>query len=68
MALENLKIAKGSLTDNIFAGYIDRGGERWRKKIDVTNMFLAAVIQRWAGFSEIIESGSKRYKITVEEL
>ena len=32
MGIENLRIAKSALTDEIFAGYIDKTGKGWKTK------------------------------------
>jgi len=69
MGLENIRIAKSSLTDNIYAGYLSKDKMRWLKKVDVTNDFLQAVIDRWAGFGQTITgSNGKKYRITLKKL
>lgn len=69
MSLENLHIAKSALTDTVYVGYINNDGKTWRKKNDVTDEFLTAVVDWWNGCSqEIIASNGKVYKITVERI
>ena len=67
MKLDKLRLAKSALTDKVFIGELNKDGESWAIKRDITNDFLAAIIDRWAGFQEIIKtSDGKIYKITVK--
>jgi len=69
MSIENIRIAKSALTDTIYAGYTDKSGITWKTKKDVTDDFLAAVIDRFSGFSETITcSDGKTYEIQVKEI
>lgn len=69
MGIENIRIAKGAISDRVYAGYLNKDKQTWRQKHDVTNDFLAAVIERWVGYEETITSSSgKRYSITVREI
>ena len=67
--INNIRIAKSALTDNIYAGYINKDGISWRKKVDVTNDFLKAVIERWEeSYQTITTPDGTKYKISVEKL
>ncbi len=69
MNLNNIRIAKGTLTDNVYAGFFDIHNNCWRKKVNVTDDFLATVISRFKGATETITcSDTSIYKITVEEI
>jgi hypothetical protein len=69
MSIENIRIAKGSISDRVYAGYLNKDKQTWRQKVDVTNDFLAAVIERWNGYEEIITSSDgKKYKMSVREI
>lgn len=69
MTLENIRLAKGSISDRIYAGYLNKDKQTWRQKVDVTNDFLAAVIERWGGYEETITcSNGKKYSVTVREI
>ena len=67
MKLDKLRLAKSALTDKVFIGELNKDGESWAIKRDITNDFLGAVIDRWGGFQETIKtSDGKIYKITVK--
>lgn len=69
MGIENLRVAKGAISDRLYVGYLNKDQQTWRQKHDVTNDFLAAVIDRWAGYEETITSSNgKRYVVTVREI
>lgn len=69
MGLANIRVAKGAISDRIYAGYLNKDKRTWRQKVDVTNDFLAAVIERWNGFAETITSSEgKRYEVSVREI
>lgn len=64
--MKNLRLAKSAITDNVFAGYVNKDGATWNRKKDVTNDFLKAVIDRWDGFEEdIITPTGKKYTVSV---
>mgnify|MGYP000952643017 CR=1 FL=1 len=65
---DNLVLAKGSLTDNIYIGTLNKAKDHWIHKRDITNDFLNAAIERWNGYEEIIGCGNKKYKIRCEEI
>ena len=67
--IDNIRIAKSALTDNIYAGYINKDGISWKEKVNVTNDFLKAVIDRWEGsYQTITTPDGIKYKISVEKL
>ncbi len=69
MDLTSIRIAKSALTDNVYAGFLDKDQISWLEKVDITNDFLKAVIERWAGFGQILNSSyGKSYYITVKEV
>lgn len=68
MGVENIRVAKSALTDEVFAGYIDKTGKGWRTKKNITADFLKAVIDRWENQEEIISDGTNKWKIRVETL
>lgn len=68
MTLDNIKLAKSSLTDTVFIGTLSKDGKRWLQKKDVTNMFLSAAIARWEGQQEVIKSGDTMWEITVKKI
>jgi hypothetical protein len=69
MSIENIRIAKGAISDRVYAGYLNKDRQTWRQKHDITNDFLAAVIERWNGYAETVTSSDgKRYEISVREI
>jgi hypothetical protein len=67
--MSELRLAKSALTDKIYAGKLSKDGIFFKSgKTDVTNDFLAAVIERWAGYEETIVAGDKTYVIRVKEV
>lgn len=68
MGIENLRVAKSALTDEIFAGYVDKTGKGWKTKKNITFDFLNAVIERWENQEEIISDGTNKWKIRVEKI
>lgn len=68
MAIENLRLGKSALTDDIFVGYLDKSNKGWKTKKKITTDFLNAVIDRWENQEEIISDGTNKWKITVEKL
>lgn len=69
MKINEIRLAKGALTDNIYAGKVAKNGKCWTSKTDVTNDFIAAAIARWNGFEETITAGNgKKYKVRITEL
>jgi len=69
MSLDNIRLGHSKLTDNIFAGYLAKDGKTWSKKKDITNDFIGAVIDRFAGYKETISvSDGRKFEITVKEI
>ncbi|MFW6026185.1 MAG: DUF7446 family protein [Candidatus Woesearchaeota archaeon] len=69
--LEDIRLAKSALTDNIYIGKIKDNNYEWKgEKKDVTNDFIKAVIDRFEGYREVIESqnNDKYYMIEVKEI
>ncbi len=65
--LDKITLGHSPLTGSIFAGTPLRMGV-WRHKKDVTNDFLACVIHRFEGKSEVIEDDENKWEITVKKL
>lgn len=69
MKIEDIRLAKGALNDAIYAGKLNAKGDAWLQKVDVTNDFIAAVIDRWCGYKEtIIDGNGHKYEITVKRI
>lgn len=66
MKVQEIRVAKGGLSDNIYAGKLSKDGTKWLEKKDVTNDFLGAVVARWAGKTQTITSSKgEKYVLTL---
>lgn len=66
MKTEHIRLGKGSLTDNIYAGQLSKDKKRWLSKKDVTSDFLKAVIERWRNTFQVITApNGVKYRIDV---
>jgi len=66
--LDKIIIAKSGLTDTVFAGVLNKKGDQWLKKKDVTQSFINTVIARWENQTETISSGENQWEITVKKI
>lgn len=66
--LEKLVLSKGSMSDNIYAGVLNKAGTMFLNKTDVTNHFIDCVIKRWEGQKETITAGTQKWEITVKKI
>jgi len=67
--LENVRVIKAALTDQIYAGIVKENGLSWEEKVDVTNDVIKAVLERWGGYSQNLKSSEgKWYRISCKEL
>ena len=67
--LNDLQMNISPLTDEIFVGIQEKNKNEWKHKINLTNNFLACVIQRWNGYKqEIIRQDGKKYVVSVKEV
>lgn len=68
MKLEEITLGHSPLTDSIYAGRLNKAGDKWLDKKDVTNEFIDCVIKRWEGHTENISQGDKKWEITVKRI
>ena len=70
--LEKIRSGHSPLTDRVFVGILvpskNEKQPLWKHKNDVTNDFIAAVINRWEGHTETIQSGESKWEITVKKI
>ena len=66
--LDKIILGKSDLTDTIFAGVLNKKGNMWLQKKDVTHQFLDCVIKRWENQQETISSGDSQWVITVKKI
>lgn len=66
-----LHIACGPITGTIYAGTVDKTGQCWSSKQDVTNAAIGAVCEHAmlrGGDLMVTLNGKPKYKVTVEEI
>lgn len=66
--LPDIRLGISPITDEVFVGILNKKGDKWLKKVSVTNDFLACVINRWDNQVEVIQSGKDKWEITVRRL
>ena len=66
--LEKITLDIGALTDNVYAGVLNKNRTQWLHKVDVTNAFIDCVIKRWEGQVEEIGDGNSMWEITVKKI
>ena len=69
--LEKLHLNMSELTNEVFVGTIEpKNKNLWKNKKDVTNEFIACVIQKWKGHKQEFTSRTdgKKYEISVKEI
>lgn len=66
--LEKITLGHSPLTDTIFAGVLNKKGDKWLHKVDVTNAFIGSVISRWEGQKETISAGDQEWEISVKKI
>ncbi len=67
--MKEIKLGVSPLTNQIYAGYIDKSGKCWKEKQDVTLMALACVAQHCEAIGEPVilsEYDKPKYEITVK--
>lgn len=70
MAYENLKLGVSPLTKTVFAGRINKRGDMWVQKVDVTEQFLGCCMQYFqeGEVNTISADGKPIAKITLKRL
>jgi hypothetical protein len=70
MAYENLKLGVSPITNTVFAGRVNKKGDMWIDKVDITKQFLACVVDYFSkeGITVIRANGEPILEITVTDL
>ena len=66
--INELHIAKGALSDNVYAGFLDSTKSHFMKKKDITGEFMQAVVNKFAGYQETFYLDGKKYIIELTEI
>ncbi len=70
MAYEKLKLGVSPLTNTVFAGRVNKEGNMWIDKVDVTEQFLSCCCDYFEKNTKntISADGEPVFTITVEEI
>jgi hypothetical protein len=66
--IDELHIAKGAISDNIYAGFLDTTESHFMKKKDITGEFMKAVVDKFAGYEEVFTLDGKKYRLKLTEI
>jgi hypothetical protein len=65
--LDNVKLGYSPLSESIFAGVHSKPGV-WRHKVNVTQSFIACVIEKYKDSVEVVSDGVNEWEITVKKI
>jgi hypothetical protein len=65
--LDNITLGYSPMSESVFAGIHSKPGI-WRHKVNVTNTFIACVIEKYKDASTIVSDGKSEYEITVKKI
>lgn len=65
--LDNVVLGYSPLSESIFAGVHSKPGV-WRHKVNVTQTFIACVIEKYKHHAEVVSDGKHEYEITVRQI
>jgi len=66
--LDKIVLGVGGITEKIYAGTLNKQGNMWLQKTDVTSSFLDCVVKKWEGHTDTIEDGESQWEVTVKRL
>ena len=67
--MKNMRLALGGITDNVYVGRVNKVGTEWIDKQDITNDFLACVIDKFVDNETTITSGTgEKFSVIVARL
>lgn len=66
--INELHLAKGALSDRVYAGFLNKDMSAFVVKKDVTAEFMRAIVERHAGYIESFYLNGKEYTIEVREV
>lgn len=65
--LEDLRLGVSELTDEVFVGIMEKNGMLWKHKINLTNDFIQAVVQRWQNQKQTFTRNGYEYEVSVKK-
>ena len=66
--LEKITLGYSDLSEEIYAGVLNKAGNKWLNKKNVTNEFTDCVIRKYEGMTTTVSSGSDKWEITVKKI
>lgn len=66
--LDNIVLGNGGWSGKVYAGLLNKKGDMWLKKVDISQSFINTVIQKWENKTEVFDDGKAKWKITVKKL
>jgi len=69
MKVEDIRLCHSAVSDRVFAGKLNKAGNEWLDKKDVTDDFLNCVLNRWVGFEQTITApDGTKYEVRVKKV
>lgn len=66
--LEKITLGVGLISENVFAGVLNKRKDMWIHKVDVTNSFIDSVIKKYEGKVEVVSSEEGTWEISVKKV
>lgn len=67
--MKNLRLGLGGITDNVYVGRVNKAGTEWLDKQDITNDFLACVIDKFVDNETTITSSTgEKFSVVVAKM
>lgn len=69
MAIKDLRLGVSAISDEVYVGKLNKAGNMWSgEKKNITSDFHRCITQMYGGYSVIITSADKKWKLTCEEI
>lgn len=65
--LDDVKLGYSPMSESVFAGIHSKPGV-WRHKVNVTQTFIACVIEKYKNTTEVVSDGKSEWEITVKKI
>lgn len=65
--LDDVKLGYSPMSESIFAGIHSKPGI-WRHKVNVTQSFIACVIEKYKDSVAVVSDGKNEWEITVKKI
>lgn len=68
MALDNLKIGLGDLSEAVYAGYVNKESTKWVQKIDITNQVFTSIALFVKNFGDYTKENISEHVYTLDRI